>query len=913
MTVRPAPWRFRVFLGTLVAAAGLLVGFAWNDAPHSGRRLLLWSGFVGLLVLAEVLVLLFHRTDARLGLSLAEAVVLTMLIGLTWAEVVTAVATAFVLISITHRRLGPVKAVFNIASPTVAAAVAAGLTMYATTAFSDALVFRLAIAAVATALYALTTHLNVAAAISLTEGERFFNLAVRIPQATVVMIGSGILLGLHFAAAYAATSWTLLLFPFALIVISMGYSAVVLQDQERQRVQSLHEAGRALAVTPDLGEGLTGFLQAAARATSAIGASALIEVDGQLEKTSVYADEPTAVRTPVASGYLPRLLALMKEVGRPVIDFADLPERFAPLRQDLGARSFVAVPIKDVDQVVGCILVLDRAGASEFDDADARLLEALANDLSLTLGSRRLFDQVVEERERFQLLVESVRDYAIYMLDPQGNVVSWNAGAERIFGYKAGQIVGGHFSRFYPSGEATAWMEELSIAAREGRLETTGSRVRADGSIFLANAVTSPVRDASGELRGFAKVTRDITALVAAQEEKASLEAQLHQSQRLESIGQLAGGVAHDFNNIISVISNCATFVLDELEEWELEGNKRGVIDDTKEILQASDRAASLTRQLLVFSRRDVIEPTILNMNDVIRNLENLLRRAVGTQVEVTLDLDPEIDLVRADSGQMEQILLNLAINARDAMEGEGRLSIRTRQVDLLESDTDAALERRSGPHVELCVSDSGPGMAPDVVERAFDPFFTTKPKGQGTGLGLATVYGIVKGAGGRVTIESAPGQGATFVIHLPVDPEPEELGADQSVSAAAADALHGNERILVVEDEDPVRTVTARILENAGYEVLQAANAPEALSMILAGGERLDLLLTDVLMPGMSGIELAEEVAREAPGLRVIFMSAYAESMAGSRGAGHAEAPLVQKPFDRPTLLAQVRQVLDG
>ena len=911
MTASPAPWRFRVFLGTLIAAAGLLVAVAASDFPRSGWDLLPWLGFIGLLVLAELLVLFFHRTEARLGLSLAEAVVLTMLLGLTWAEVVTAVAVAFVLIAITHHRLGFVKAVFNVASPTVAAGAAAGLTLYATSTFSDALVFRLAVAAVATVVYALTTHLNVAAAISLTEGERFLPLAVRIPKATVVMIGSGILVGLHFAAAYASTSWTLLLFPFALIVISMGYRAVVQQDQERQRVQSLHEAGRALAVTPDLGGGLTGFLQAAARATSAIGANVLIEVDGVLEKTSVYADEPTALRASVTSGYMPDLMAVTKELDGPVIDFHNLPERFSHLKQDLGARSFLAVPIKDAGRVVGCIIVLDRVGASVFDDADARLLEALANDLSLTLGSRRLFDQVVEERERFQLLVESVRDYAIYMLDPQGNVVSWNAGAERIFGYRAEQVVGAHFSRFYPPGEATVWMEELSMAAREGRLETTGTRVRADGTSFLANAVVSPVHDSSGELRGFAKVTRDITALVAAQEEKASLEAQLHQSQRLESIGQLAGGVAHDFNNIISVIANCATFVMDELEEWELEGKKRGVIDDTKEILEASERAASLTRQLLVFSRRDVIEPTVLNMNDVVRNLENLLRRAVGSLVEVSLDLDPEIDLVRADAGQMEQILLNLAINARDAMEGEGLVSIRTRQVDLLESEGDSALQRRSGPHVELRVTDSGPGMAPEVVERAFDPFFTTKPKGQGTGLGLATVYGIVKGAGGRVTIESAPGQGATFVIHLPVDTDLEERVVGENASAPAP-SLRGSERILVVEDEDPVRTVAARILENAGYEVLQAASGPEALNMIRTGPDHLDLLLTDVLMPGMSGVELAEEVARVAPDLRVIFMSAYAASMAGPRDANLGQAPLVQKPFDRPTLLAQVRQVLD-
>ena len=899
---------FAAYLALMCAAGvGLITAAAGRPATLE-HDLLPWAAFIGLFVLAEYAVLSFHRSDARVGLSLSEAIVLAMLTGLQWEQVVIGLAIGSSVSAVAHRGLGGIKNIFNVASLTVAGSVAA-LTAAAIGSLAPGLlVMQLSAAAVATALYAAVTHLNVAIAVSLSSREPFLPLLRDVPRATVLNVAAGIVLGLLLAAAYTATPWSLMLFPFALLGIGLGYRALVEQDQERHRVKSLHDASRVLAASPDLVEGLARFLASAAQATSSLGSMAVLDTEDGPIRTAVYADEVTADREPVDREGLARLLAHLRKDPRPIMDGSDLPGALTSLREELSARSFLAVPLIEREAVVGYVMVTDRVGATDFGEHDARLLEALANDLSLTLGSRRLFDEVVQQRERFQLLVESVNDYAIFMVDPQGVVVSWNAGAERIQGYSAEEIIGKHFSLFYSKDEeSTQWMQELSVAATEGRQEVEGWRVRRDGSKFLANEVVSPIRDQSGELRGFAKVTRDVTERVTAQREKEALEYQLHQVQKLESVGQLAGGVAHDFNNILSVIMNSATFVLDELEEWKLTEDQAIVVDDVKEIRDAADRAAALTRQLLMFSRRDVIEPVVLNLNDVIKSLTKLMQRAVGENVEIAFDLADVIGTVKADPGQIEQVLLNLVINARDAMEEGGTITVSTRDV-ALEGSHDSLMDLRAGRHVELRVSDTGRGMSPEVVSKAFEPFFTTKPKGQGTGLGLATVYGIVRRTDGRIAIESAEGRGTTFVIQLPVtDEEPDDFG-----SATGAELpVSAGETILLVEDEESVRAVARRILENAGYKVLEASNGRDALDIIEAWDVPIDLLLSDVMMPGMNGIELAERVGALRPAMHRIFMSAYNEPM--SLGVISDGVPLIQKPFDRAQLLTSVRELLAG
>jgi len=380
-------------------------------------------------------------------------------------------------------------------------------------------------------------------------------------------------------------------------------------------------------------------------------------------------------------------------------------------------------------------------------------------------------------------------------------------------------------------------------------------------------------------------VVQDITGRVRAERERDRFEAELHQAQRLESIGQLAAGVAHDFNNLLSVILNYAGFVKNRAEDSEIK-------DDAGEIERAAERAAALTRQLLTFGSRDVARPAILDVNEVVHGLATLLRRTVGDQITLELRLADELWRVRADQGQLEQVLVNLAINSRDAMTSGGVLRIETWNV-----------EGRGGrgPRARLVVRDTGTGMADEVREHAFEPFFTTKPTGHGTGLGLATVYGIVKSAGGRVTIESEEGGGTQVTVELPAVTGPVP-------GAGAADPNNGAPRVLLVDDEESVRRIAARILARHGYDVVAPETPEEALAIVAeAAGSEFDLLVTDVVMPQMSGPELATRARECRPHLKVLFMSSYSDDANDVAG----KAVFLPKPFDEQALLGKVREAL--
>jgi two-component system, cell cycle sensor histidine kinase and response regulator CckA len=368
--------------------------------------------------------------------------------------------------------------------------------------------------------------------------------------------------------------------------------------------------------------------------------------------------------------------------------------------------------------------------------------------------------------------------------------------------------------------------------------------------------------------------------------ERKRLEAQLRQSQRLESVGQLAGGIAHDFNNFLSVIRGYARFIIDGLPY------ESALRSDAEEIERAAERAARLTNQLLVFSRRDVVQSRVLDLAEVLDDITSLLERTLGEDVALSVSVEDDLCLVEADPSQLEQVLVNLVVNARDAMPGGGRLSIG------LANDPG-----RDEPRVRLTVEDDGHGMTPEVLERAFEPFYSTKPKGQGTGLGLATVYGIVTQAGGSVDIQSQPGEGTTVSVFLPASGAGPAHPDDAPVSD---DAAEGGETILVVEDEDAVRRLTCRILSRQGYRVLEAPDGHRALDTWDRHGGEIDLLLTDVVMPGMSGKELAEQI-----GIEPVFMSGYTDDVMLRHGLEGLR--LVQKPFDADTLLIAVRSALDS
>ncbi len=380
----------------------------------------------------------------------------------------------------------------------------------------------------------------------------------------------------------------------------------------------------------------------------------------------------------------------------------------------------------------------------------------------------------------------------------------------------------------------------------------------------------------------------DVTARLRAERERAELEARLHQTQRLETVGQLAGGVAHDFNNLLSVIEGYADYVDGEVAD------RPGAVAGIAEIRRAADRAASLTRQLLTFGRRDVAHPERVDLRSVVRDVRGLLGRTLDEQVELKLELPDEPACVEIDVHQFEQVLLNLSVNARDAMPDGGRLTL--------------ALRHRDDGCVELTAADSGTGMTDEVRARAFDPFFTTKPSGQGTGLGLATVYGIVSQAGGEVRLESEPEKGTRVVVELPGAPA--AAGEDAGAAGPEARPARG-QTILLVEDEAPVRAMAAQILRRHGYEVVEAASAQEALASFRALDPPPDLVLTDVAMPRMSGVELAARLGKSSP--PVVFMSGYTDASVGNPDVLARSAGFLQKPFSAAALLHRVGEALAG
>jgi PAS domain S-box-containing protein len=477
--------------------------------------------------------------------------------------------------------------------------------------------------------------------------------------------------------------------------------------------------------------------------------------------------------------------------------------------------------------------------------------------------------------ERFQLLVNSVTDYAIYMLDADGYVATWNPGARRFKGYEAEEIVGRHFSTFFTEEDRDRGVpaHALRTAAAEGRFEAEGWRLRKDGTRFWVNAVLDPIRDESGKLIGFAKITRDITERRRAGEELEEARAALFQSQKLQALGELTGGVAHDFNNLMTVIRGSA----DLLTRPGLSEERRARY--LQAIIDTVDRAATLTSHLLAFGRRQALNPEVADLNVRLDAFAEMIGRTLGGRFEVELDLAGSLPSVEVDLAQFETALLNAAFNARDAMPEGGRLTLATRHCP-----------REGHDEVLVEIADTGTGMSAEVRERAFEPFFTTKPVGAGTGLGLCQIHGFAAQAGGRAEIHSAPGEGTAIRIFLPTT---DRAPRGRAEAAKPRRATHGL-RILLVEDNDHVREFANHLLDELGCEVLSAACADEALEVM--DMETVDLLFTDVVMPGRSGVELARLARERDPSLPVLLASGYSEEIVGAAGA---EFEIVRKPYD--------------
>ncbi|MDI3560620.1 PAS domain S-box protein [Bradyrhizobium sp. Arg816] len=520
------------------------------------------------------------------------------------------------------------------------------------------------------------------------------------------------------------------------------------------------------------------------------------------------------------------------------------------------------------------------------------------------LTERRAAEAKLRESEQqFRLMVQSVTDYAIYMLDVEGNVATWNAGAQRIKGYAPEEIIGSHFSNFYTEEDRAAGLPRtgLQTAAREGRWEHEGQRVRKDGTRFWAHVVIDAIRDDDGKLVGFAKVTRDITERRQAEAALQAAQATMIRSQKLEAIGQLTGGVAHDFNNLLQVISGNL-----QLLSKDIAGNARAETR-VQSALAGVARGSKLATQLLAFARRQPLEPRVVNVGRLIKGMDDLLRRAIGGEIEVETVVGGGLWNSLIDPDQLENAILNLAINARDAMNGQGRLTIEASNAFLDDEYVRQYDDLIAGQYVMIAVTDTGSGIPSDILERVYEPFFTTKAEGKGTGLGLAMVYGFLKQSGGHVKIYSEIGAGTTVKLYFPREMAVE----DTLVSATSGDINGGEETVLVVEDDDEVREVAVSMLSDLGYRVVKARDAVAALA-IVDSGIPIDLIFTDVMMPGtLRSPELARKARERLPNVAVLFTSGYTQNAIVHGGRLDPGVELLAKPYTREALARKTRHVL--
>jgi len=602
--------------------------------------------------------------------------------------------------------------------------------------------------------------------------------------------------------------------------------------------------------------------------------------------------------------------AFLKELGdfSPDIVLSDysLP-RFTGLEAiGLVKERFPLIPIIIVtgsiseETAVECM----KAGAADYVLKDN--LVRLSPALQMALEKKQLREEkgqaeeaLRESEEKYRTILESIED-GYFEVDLTGNFKFFNDSMCKIRGYSKDELIVMNnrdymdpetskkvyeiFNRVYKTGESVKGVEWESI--------------RKDGSKIYSESSISLMKDSKDQPIGFQGIVRDIT-------ERKNLEKQLIQSQKMEAVGRLAGGVAHDFNNLMTIVIGNADMLLMSLTKDD------PLREDVEEIKKAGGRSTSLTRQLLAFSRRQVLQPMVLNLNTVLAETDKMLRRLIGEDLEMATILESELGKVNIDPGQVEQVIMNLAINARDAMPGGGKFTIETANVDLDReyAHKKGVMELQPGPYVMLAISDKGIGMDKETQSQIFDPFFTTKPKAKGTGLGLSTVYGIVKQSGGYIWVYSEPGQGTTFKIYLPrVQGEEASLKKEP----VPKELLQGSETVLMVEDDEAVRNFSKKVLKRSGYNILEAQDGEEALMVSRAHEGPIHLLLTDVVMPKMSGRELADRLQELRPETKVLFMSGYTDNAIIRHGTLRSDVNFMQKPFTPELLSQRIRRILD-
>jgi PAS domain S-box-containing protein len=559
-----------------------------------------------------------------------------------------------------------------------------------------------------------------------------------------------------------------------------------------------------------------------------------------------------------------------------------------------GAGMPTAVKLRSLDGRVLDIVLSSSLLAME---DGRRLRVSAATDVTEMRRTEEALRASNERLSQLAAIIESSDD-AIIGRTLDGVITTWNRGAERLYGYTAAEMVGKSADLLVPAdgpGEFPSLTEKLRRGESVAGHETT--RVCKDGRRIQVSLTLSPIQDAQGNITAVSAIARDIT-------DRKLLEEQLVQSQKMEAVALLAGGVAHDFNNLLTIIIGYGRLLLMEAEA------STDIREYADEILYSAERASALTGQLLAFSRRQVVQPRVLDLNDAVESMHRLLERILGEHIELHTIPGESLGRIKADPGQIEQVIANLAVNARDAMPRGGKLTIETSDVELNEQYVRLHPQVHPGPYVMLAVSDTGSGMTPEVREHIFEPFFTTKEKGKGTGLGLSIIHGIVKQSGGEIWVYSEPGKGSTFKIYLPRIFE--QADAWRRVRTGSP-MPHGTETILVVEDEEPVKKMVRGILARLGYSVLEASEGQQALQICGSYADPIHLMVTDVVMPGMAGPDLARAVKILRPETRIIFMSGYTENSMLQHELIEPEANFLQKPFAPEEFAGRVREVLDG
>ena len=578
-----------------------------------------------------------------------------------------------------------------------------------------------------------------------------------------------------------------------------------------------------------------------------------------------------------ALGFLhPDDLALTERLCRQLLD-----QPGTPIRTELRARH------KD-----GSYHLVEAVAVNRLDDPAVGAVVANWRDITERLRA----EQALRNSEQsYRSLVDGVRD-VIFALSPGGEVTSLNPAFEEMTGFPPAEWVGRPFEAFVHPDDVPLALDLFGRVLQGEPRPTIQFRILTRAGTYRVAEFSATAQLRDGRLTGILGIGRDVT-------ERLGLEQQLRQAQKMEAVGRLAGGIAHDFNNILTAITGHADLLLEDLGHHD---PRRADVD---EIRRSAERAAGLTRQLLAFSRQQVLQPKVVDLNALVLDMDKLLRRLIGEDVELATVLDPTLGRVTADPGQLEQVIVNLAVNARDAMPQGGKLTLETRNIDL---DSSYTLEHslvKPGPYVQLTVSDSGIGMDEETQAHAFEPFFTTKPRGQGTGLGLAMVYGTVKQSGGFIWVYSEPGRGATFKIYLP---RVDAVHAPAPVAEAAV-VLDGSETVLVAEDEDAVRQIIERALQARGYRVMVARNGSEALALAGRHAGQIDLLVTDVVMPDMNGRVLSQRLMDVRPAIKTLYLSGYTDDAILHHGVLQEGVAFLQKPFSLGALARKVRDVIEA